>query len=306
MQNDVLLEVKNLYKRFDDVDAVAGLSFSVQKGESVGIVGESGCGKSTTARIITGLDKPTSGEILFHGFPYSLQSGKGKCKINMVFQNPIASFDRRMSVFSSLYEALSHTYKISKKDAEPIICNALRTVELPEDYIYRRISQLSGGECQRIGIARAILTEPELLVCDEATSALDVSVQVQIIHLLGELKTEKNLTYLIISHDLALVSCICNRVLVMYRGRLVEEGDVSKVMTNPIHPYTQLLLSCGNAFAVENGSVISALPTVPERSDNMDGKCPFFAFCKHRFPKCAKTLPELKKYGSNHWAACHL
>lgn len=303
--SEILLEVKSLYKSFEDVDAVSDVSFVIHKGESVGIVGESGCGKSTTARVISGLEKPTYGEIRFRGEKYILKPGKGPCKINMVFQDPIASFDGRMTVFASLYEALSFTKKISKKDAVPVIRNALKTVELPESYIDRRISQLSGGECQRIGIARAVLTEPELLICDEATSALDVSVQAQIIHLLSELKEQNHYTYLFISHDLALVAGMCNRVLVMYRGRLVEEGNTEDVLKAPMHPYTRLLLSCGDAFALEDDGTVSALPEVPERLDDREGTCPFYPFCTERKPECAGVLPELRDFGNGHRVACH-
>lgn len=306
MDNEVLLEVKHLYKSFEDVDAVADVSFCICRGESVGIVGESGCGKSTTARVISGLEKPTAGDILFSGQPYSLRPGRGKRKINMVFQDPVASFDGRMTVFASLYEALSHTRKINRALAEPLIRQVLSTVELPEKYIGRRVNQLSGGECQRIGIARAILTEPELLICDEATSALDVSVQAQIIHLLQELKAEKQLTYLFISHDLALVAGMCNRVFVMYGGRIVEEGITSEVMANPGHPYTRLLLACGDAFAAEEDGSVSALPKVPERLDGGSGACPFYSYCSSRTGKCQNELPELRPCGLNHRAACHL
>lgn len=306
MEDAILLEVKQLYKSFEDVDAVADVSFCIRRGESVGIVGESGCGKSTTARVISGLEKPTSGQILFSGQPYVLKPGRGKRKINMVFQDPIASFDGRMTVFASLYEALNHTKRISKVLAEPIIRQALATVELPENYIDRRVNQLSGGECQRIGIARAILTEPELLICDEATSALDVSVQAQIIHLLQDLKKEKKLTYLFISHDLALVAGMCNRVLVMYGGRVVEEGSTSAVMTDPGHPYTRLLLSCGDAFATQTDGSVSQMPAIPERMDGPVGACPFYAYCHLRTEKCENEMPMLQTVGMDHRAACHL
>lgn len=303
---DILLEVTDLHKEFEDTVAVSGISFRIYKGESVGIVGESGCGKSTTARVVSGLEKPTAGKVLFQGKPYVLRPGKGRCAINMVFQDPIASFDSRMTVFASLYEALSHTKKISRQDAVPVIENALQTVELPVSYKDRRISQLSGGECQRIGIARAVLTEPELLICDEATSALDVSVQAQIIHLLSELKEKNHYTYLFISHDLALVASMCNRVLVMYRGKIVEEGAVESVIHNPIHPYTKLLLSCGDAFALDVNGQTTALPEVPEQDQAAIGACPFYAFCKERKVCCESVAPEMKDVKDGHRVACHL
>lgn len=195
MDNTPLIEAINLSIRYEDTVAVHDVSFRIFRGESVGIVGESSCGKSTTARLISGLEPPTAGQVLFEGQPYVLKPGRGPCRVNMVFQDPVASFDRRMTVFESLYEALSHTERITRAAARPVIAKMLKTVELPNDYVDRRSAQLSGGECQRVGIARALLTRPELLICDEATSALDVSVQAQIIHLLKRIKDESNLTY---------------------------------------------------------------------------------------------------------------
>lgn len=260
MSNTPLLEVRDLRKTYDEMEVVRGINFTVNEGESVGIVGESGCGKSTTARIIAGLEPPTEGEILFRGEPYRLRPGRGRSRINMVFQDPVASFDGRMTVFESLYEALSHTESISKKDALEPVKRMLKTVELPEVYTDRLVSRLSGGECQRVGIARALLTKPELLICDEATSALDVSVQAQIIHLLHQLKEELNLTYLFISHDLGLVAGMCSRVLVMYQGQLVEQGSVRSVLDNPAKPYTKILRASADAFTIDENGRTSSLP----------------------------------------------
>ena len=306
MSEAPLLEVKNLSMIFEDgAAAVSDVSFAIRDGESVGIVGESGCGKSTTARLIAGLIKPSSGQVLFRGEPHVLRPGKGRARVNMVFQDPIASFDGRMSVFDSLYEALSHTQSVRKKEARGMIEESLRTVELPPSYADRRISQLSGGECQRVGIARALLTQPELLICDEATSALDVSVQAQIIQLLQELKLSKNLTYLFIAHDLALVAGMCTRVLVMYRGRLVEEGDVKIVMHSPIHPYTRLLLASADAFALDENGKTTALPSAAQRLTDEEGACVFYPFCPHRTERCRDEKPELAICCEGHRVACH-
>ena len=304
MDNMPLLEVRDLYKTYEDTQAVRGVSLTVREGESVSIVGESGCGKSTTARMIAGLETPTAGEVLFRGEPYRLRPGRGRCRVNMVFQDPVASFDGRMTVFASLYEALSHTENVSKKDARETIANMLKTVELPERYIDRRISQLSGGECQRVGIARALLTKPELLICDEATSALDVSVQAQIIHLLRQLKEELNLTYLFISHDLGLVAGMCSRVLVMYRGQLVEQGDVRAVMDSPRHPYTKLLCASADAFAIDGNGSATPLPAVPVRLTDEDGKCGFYPFCARRSERCRAEAPAMSG-DERHGTACH-
>ena len=252
MNKQPFLQVEKLRKTYGETKAVDEISFTVEEGEAVGIVGESGCGKSTTARLIAGLEKPTGGRILLHGEPRQLKSGRyQKCHVNMIFQDPGNSFDGHMTVFASLYEALSHTRQTDRKQARPVIEELLTQVELPAEYADRRITQLSGGECQRIAIARALLTEPELLICDEATSALDVSIQKQILELLKRIRKERQLTYLVISHDLALVSHLCSRVLVMYQGRIVEEGSVKKVLRNPEHPYTKLLLASGNTFMLD-------------------------------------------------------
>ena len=186
-----------------------------------------------------------------------------------------------------------------------MIEESLRTVELPGAYADRRVSQLSGGECQRVGIARALLTQPELLICDEATSALDVSVQAQIIQLLQELKSSKDLTYLFIAHDLALVAGMCTRVLVMYRGRIVEEGDVGIVMHSPIHPYTKLLLSSADAFALDENGRTTALPPVAQRLTDEEGACVFYPFCPNRTERCRDEKPELSLCCEGHMVACH-
>ncbi len=307
MNKQPFLVIDNLKKEYGDITAVDGVSFFIEEGESIGIVGESGCGKSTLARLITGLEKPTGGKVLLWGNPYHLKSkGREGCQINMVFQDPIDSFDPHMTVFSSLYEALSHTTKIRKKDAWSVIEDALQKVELPSEYSRRRISQLSGGECQRIGIARAVLTEPDLLICDEATSALDVSVQAQIIHLLQRLKKNNHYSYIFISHDLALVSCMCSRVLVMYKGRLVEESSVKEIMTHPQHPYTKLLVSCGAAFTMGPCEKIRTLPKIAVQEGEGDMACGFYPFCRQHMEVCKNKVPVYKEFDDGHKVACHL
>ena len=307
MEKQTFLSVENLIKEYEGVRVVDDISFQIHEGESVGLVGESGCGKSTTARIIAGLEKPTKGQILFRGQPYRLKKEKNwKCHINMVFQDPADSFDSHMVVFDSLYEALKHTRKISRKNAVSVIRESLKKVELPEEYANRSVSRISGGECQRIGIARAVLTEPELLICDEATSALDVSVQTQIIHLLKRLKKEKNFTYLFISHDLALVACMCTKVLVMYKGVLVEEGDTQQVLSCPGHPYTELLVACGRAFTIDESGYAGQMPKVRDEDNGKIKGCVFYPCCPYGFEKCRNKRPVLKEYGDGHRAACHL
>jgi peptide/nickel transport system ATP-binding protein len=303
MENNPLLIVENLQKVYGDTEAVHRVSFQIEHGQSVGVVGESGCGKSTMVRVIAGLERPTGGQVLFRGRPYRLRpKRKGPSPINMVFQDPMDSFDGRAVLFDSLYEALSHTRRIGRRDAVGEIESVLETVELPASCLRRRISQLSGGQSQRAAIARVLLTEPELLIFDEATSALDVSVQAQIIHLLLQLREQHRRTYLFISHDLALVACLCDRVLVMYKGVLVEEGPVGEVMEHPLHPYTRLLLSCGRAFAMDRGG--TPLPEVPQRSAGGDSPCRFYPHCPERTSLCMEVAPEFREYGGGRRAAC--
>ncbi|MGI6006945.1 MAG: ABC transporter ATP-binding protein, partial [Ruminococcus sp.] len=240
-----LLEVKHLKKEFDNIIAVNDVSFQMDVGESVGIVGESGCGKSTLVYLIAGLLKPDEGQISIQ--KPSPRGGKRKKtdhRINMVFQDPVDSFDSRMNVFQSLYEALYYTDRCSRKEAEKRIQEILQKVHLPKEYMERKVSSLSGGECQRVAIARVILTEPDLFIFDEATSALDVSVQIQIMRLLADLKKEKNFSYLFVSHDWGVIAQLCTSVFVMYKGRIVEEGKVLDIMKKPKHPYTQLIINC--------------------------------------------------------------
>ena len=304
-----ILEVKDLVKKYDGLTVVDHVSFRISEGESVGLVGESGCGKSTTARIIAGLEPPTEGRVLVNGEPYRLRSGKKwKNDINMVFQEPMDSFDSSMTVFSSLWEALRHRPggSAGRRAASREITRALEMVELPGEYADRRVASLSGGECQRIAIARALLTAPRLLLCDEATSALDVSVQAQIIGLLKRLKEERELTYLFISHDLALVSCMCARILVMYKGRLVEEGETGQVLRHPAHPYTKLLADCGQAFVLDEQGKTALMPSVPQSMGAGKGGCVFYEFCGRREGLCGHTVPVIKELEQGHWVACHL
>lgn len=309
MDEPAFLEVKDLVKKYDGVTVVDHVSFRVREGESLGLVGESGCGKSTTARIIAGLEPPAEGQILVDGKPYRLQSGrKWKNDINMVFQDPIDSFDSSMTVFASLWEVLSHSQgrRTGRRAASRELVRALEMVELPKEYGDRKVSRLSGGECQRVAIARALLTAPKLLLCDEATSALDVSVQAQIIALLKRLKEEQKLTYLFISHDLALVSCMCTRILVMYKGRLVEEGETAQVLFHPAHPYTKLLADCGQAFILDEQGNTAPMPSVPQSMGAGTGGCVFYEFCGVRTEQCGHRAPQMAEPEPGHFAACHL
>lgn len=186
-----------------------------------------------------------------------------------------------------------------------MIAEALGLVELPENYTQRKIHQLSGGECQRVGIARAVLTQPDILICDEATSALDVSVQAQIIRLLRGIRAEQAFTCLFIAHDLGLVATMCDRVLVMYRGVIVEEGPSEAVMRAPLHPYTRLLVECARAFAMEYGATSGSLPQVPEQRGGEAAGCPYAACCPKRVERCLRKAPALVERDEGRRAACH-
>lgn len=232
--NELILKVNNLNKVFwgdKDLHAVKNVSFSIQRGECLGLIGESGSGKSTVANLVSGLIQPTSGEIQFYGK-----------NLQMVFQDPLSSFSPRMRMLDCLCEGLRYRTNLGKKERERRAMEVLEQVGLPLEYAEKYSYELSGGECQRAAIGRAIMIQPELLICDEVTSALDVSVQAQIIRLLKNLADRMQMSYLFISHDLALVSSICDRVAVMHHGEIVEMGEVRQIIDSPKEEYTKHLI----------------------------------------------------------------
>lgn len=251
--NTYLLEVKNLKQHFHVgkgkvVKAVDDVSFTIKKGETFGLVGESGSGKSTTGRSIIRLYAPTSGEVLFEGNDISKKlSKKDKLAlardIQMIFQDPYASLNPRMTIEQIVGEGLDIHYRLSKEERRKRIVNLLEVVGLGEYHLTRYPHEFSGGQLQRIGIARALAVEPKMIIADEPISALDVSIQAQVVNLMKELQQEKGLTYLFIAHDLAMVRYISDTIGVMHLGHLVELGDAERIYTNPIHPYTKALLS---------------------------------------------------------------
>ena len=242
-----ILRVKNLHKQFGELVAVRGVSFTVQHGATLGIVGESGCGKSTLARLVMGLEKPDDGEIFLqerdqdHWFMRDMQGYRRR--IQYVFQDPIMSLNPRKTVAQLLELPLQNMTRLNREQRAARVRELMQLVNLRPEFLNRYPHEFSGGQCQRIGIARALATEPEILVLDEPVSALDVSVQAQILNLLKELQQRLGLTYLFISHDLAVIEILCDRVLVMYQGAVVEQGPRAQIFGAPQHDYTKKLLT---------------------------------------------------------------
>ncbi|MBM3372218.1 MAG: ABC transporter ATP-binding protein [Betaproteobacteria bacterium] len=317
-----LLRVKQLVKHFpirggilsrvvDKVHAVDGVSFELQAGETLGVVGESGCGKSTTGRCILRLIEPTSGQVWFEDRDVTAMDKaalRAACRdMQIIFQDPFASLNPRMTVASIIGEALSiHKLAQTPQDYEDRIVSLLETVGLNADHMRRFPHEFSGGQRQRIGIARALAVSPKLIVCDEPVSALDVSIQAQVINLLEDLQEKFGLTYLFIAHDLSVVEHISNRVAVMYLGRIVEIASSRALYTDPKHPYTEALLS---AVPIPDPSVkrkrIVLTGDVPNPINPPKG-CHFHPRCPKAMDRCRNEAPVLKDLGEGHMAACHL
>ena len=306
---ETILEVHNLTKTFqknkEDFLAVDDVSFSVETGECLGLIGESGSGKSTIANLISGLLRPDSGEMTFQG--ESLTDKKNRKKRNlrkemqMVFQDPTMSFSPKMRLLTSVGEGLRYYTDTSRQDRDVEALAALEQVGLRKEYAKRKCWELSGGECQRAAIARAILIRPKLLICDEVTSALDVSVQAQIIRLLYQLKQELRMSYLFISHDLALVSSVCDRIVVLYQGQIVEIGTAKEIIEQCRHPYTKVLLE--SVFLVDKENVRNKkIVTVMEAAERQGCGCKYASKCRHWCEDCRGD--ELVQITDHHFVRC--
>jgi len=322
-ENNVLVRVDNLVKHFPitkgllqkqvgAVRAVDGISFEVKRGETLGLVGESGCGKSTTGRAILQLYRPTSGNVHFDGEDLTQLKGEDlrmkRRKMQMIFQDPYASLNPRMTVGEIIREPLLVHNVATQAEADERVKQLLEVVKLNPAFSTRYPHEFSGGQRQRVGIARALALQPSFIVCDEPISALDVSIQAQVVNLLEDLQNQFNLTYLFIAHDLSMVRHISDRVAVMYLGVMVELADRNELYTNPLHPYAHALLS---AVPVPDPKVETTrkrtilVGDVPSPANPSSG-CRFRTRCPIAQSICAESRPEFREVKPGHFVACHL
>ena len=307
------IEVKQLKKYFQtpagNLHAVDGLDFSIAKGKTIGVVGESGCGKSTTGRLMTMLLEPTSGEIVFNGQDITKLSHKEMAeyrkKIQIIFQDPFSSLNPRKTVYDSIVEPLDiHKVYPSRMEKENRVYELMELVGLSERFVNSYPHELDGGRRQRIGIARALALSPEFIVCDEPVSALDVSIQAQILNLLKRLQMQFGYTYMFITHDLSVVKHFTEEIMVMYLGQMVEKAPVKELFANPRHPYTQALLSAipvPNLKKKKERILLQGEITSPINPKN---ECRFAARCSFATEECRKATPEITDLGGGHTVRC--
>ena len=315
---EILLEVKNLKKYYPvrtgfikktELKAVDDVSFFIRKGETLGIVGESGCGKTTLGRTVLRLEEPTSGDIIYEGESIIGKNMKEyRKKMQIVFQDPYASLDPRKTVSDIIGEAMD-IQKLckTKEERRDKILELMKLVGLNAEFYNRFPHEFSGGQRQRIGIARALAVNPGFIICDEPVSALDVSIQAQIINMLEELQETRKLTYLFIAHDLAIVKHISTRIGVMYLGHMVELAESAELYRNPIHPYTEMLLS---AIPIADPDLSAARKRIKLEGEvpsplNPPSGCPFRTRCPKAGKACAESMPALREITPGHFAACH-
>lgn len=314
--SDELVRVRDLKKIFSvpagELHAVDGVDFSIARGSTIGIVGESGCGKSTMGRLLAMLLEATSGEILFDGQNIAKKMSKAeamayKKRIQMIFQDPFSSLNPRMTTFETIIEPLNIHRAGTLQEREARVYQLMETVGLSERFVNAYPHELDGGRRQRIGIARALSVNPKFIVCDEPVSALDVSIQAQILNLLMDLQDEMGLTYMFVTHDLSVVKHISNNIMVMYLGQCLELTSSDELFENPVHPYTQALLSAipepdismrNKEIKVIKGEVVSPVDPKPG--------CRFAARCEHCHERCLQEAPVLKEVSPGHLVACHL
>lgn len=321
-QSQSMIQIKNLVKYFPimggvflrqvaRVHAVDDISFDIRKGETFGLVGESGCGKSTTGRAILQLDKPTSGQVMFDGTDLTQLAGtelrKTRRRMQMIFQDPYSSLNPRMTVREIIAEPVVAHGLARWREVDDMVAQLLETVQLNPDFSTRYPHEFSGGQRQRIGIARAISLNPDFIVCDEPISALDVSIQAQVVNLLEELQDKMGLTYLFIAHDLAMVRHISKRVGVMYLGKMAEMAECDELYENPQHPYTKALLS---AVPIPDAALASSRQRIVLEGDvpspvRPPSGCRFRTRCPLADTICEQETPAWREITPDHWVACH-
>lgn len=312
--SDVLLEVKDLKKYFNTprglLHAVDGVSFTIERGKTLGIVGESGCGKSTTGRAILRLLEPTAGEILFEGKDVAKMKRRElkqlRKEMQIIFQDPYSSLDPRMTVSQLIREPIiTHRLIRDKAEIEKRVLELMSTVGLAERLYDAYPHELDGGRRQRIGIARALALNPKFIVCDEPVSALDVSIQAQVLNLLKELQHKLGLTYIFITHDLSVVYYFADDIAVMYLGKLVEKAPAEELFSNPVHPYTQALLSAIPSPDLDNQRERILLKGEISSPVNLPDECRFAKRCNYTCEDCRACDPQLIEISPNHFVACH-
>lgn len=312
---DVVMKAEHIVKQFPashgrTLTACNDVNLTVYKGKTLGIVGESGCGKSTFVRMVLSLDDPTQGKILYHDRDMAAMTKKERWEnrqnIQMVFQDPLASFNPKMKIIDILTEPLMNFGKLKRSQKEEKARELLEMVELPADFMYRYPHNMSGGQRQRVAIARALALEPEIVVLDEATSALDVSVQKTVINLLLKLQREKNITFGFICHDIALVQSVAHQVAVMYLGNLVEVLPGKNLSENAMHPYTKALMGAVFDINMDFSKPIESIESEAPSPLDLPKGCPFQGRCEQCMDICRREKPQLVEVAEGHSVACHL